>query len=98
MTDAIHIRRAGSAPPGNVAAERILLLDVRGETLVSLPVGAALATATRIVDVLGEIADAHPTVQAMLTEPVVTAADLATVYELGRLAGRATARAGGPLS
>lgn len=97
-TGQLRVRRAGPRSPGDVAGERILLLDVCGETLIALPVGAALVAASRIVDVLGEIADSHPTVQSMLTVPAVTTADLATVYELGRLAGRASTGPTRPLS
>ena len=90
MTDQLRVRRAEAAAAGDVAHERVLFLDACGEAVAALPVGQALAAASRIVDVLSEIADAHPTVDAMLTVASVTPADLATVYELGRLAGRAS--------
>ena len=61
-----------------MAAERMEVVDIRGEVILALPVGVALVLAGHILDVVAEIAEAHPTVEAMISEPTVTAADLAT--------------------
>jgi len=85
MQALVRIRATGPDPAtGTMSVE---LVDVLGEQLLRLPVGQALHVAAQIVQVVLDTAHGRPDVlSAVLGEPAVTAADLATVFELGRRA------------
>lgn len=73
--------------PG-VAGERVTVVDAAGETVLSLTLGQVYSLAARLVEVGAQVAEAYPeSVEGLICEPAATAADLATVFELGRRAG-----------
>lgn len=76
------LQRAG------VAVERVEVVDPTGDALLSLTLGQVYSLAGRLVEVGGQIAEAYPeSVEGLICEPAATAADLATVFEMGRRSG-----------
>jgi len=81
-----RVRRAATDGTG-VTDERIEILNVHAEPVLSLTLEHSYQLARMLIDVNAEIAEAYPTVLALMSAPAVTAADLATTFEMGRQAG-----------
>ena len=70
-----------------VAEERIEVVDSAGETVLSLTLGQVYSLAGHLVEVGALVAESYPeSIEGLLCEPAATAADLATVFDLGRRA------------
>jgi len=82
----VRVQRAESS--GGISGERVEILDECGEPVLTLTFAQVYQVAAQLVQVGVEITCSYPDVSAaVISEPAVTPADLASAFEMGRRAG-----------